>query len=47
VVGEGYGETERVNKDQEVLERWERERESEIGIEGDFIVVTVEEEVDC
>jgi hypothetical protein len=30
-------------KDQEALERWERET----SVEGDFIVVVVEEEVDC
>jgi hypothetical protein len=34
-----------VRKDQEALERWVRERE--VGVEGDFIVVVVEEEVDC
>ena len=36
-----------MRKDQEVLGRWEREREREIGVEGDFIEVVVEEKVDC
>jgi hypothetical protein len=36
-----------VKKDQEVLGRWEREMEREIGVEGDFIVVVVEVKVDC